>query len=63
MVVQHLMSEETARIKCRDLVKKIAVYKSRLAVSYTQLTYLDANGRGPLANGYFSIEVVQSIIC
>ena len=33
VVVQHLMSEETARIKCRDLVKKIAVYKSRLAVS------------------------------
>ena len=33
VIVQHLMSEETARIKCRDLVKKIAVYKNRLAVS------------------------------
>ena len=33
VVVQHLMSEEMARIKCHDLVKKIAVYKSRLAVS------------------------------
>lgn len=33
VVVRHLMSEETARIKCHDLVKKIAVYKNRLAVS------------------------------
>lgn len=32
VVVQHLTSDETARIKCRDLVKKIAVYNNRLAI-------------------------------
>jgi len=32
VIVQHLMSEQKVRIKCRDYVKKIAVYKDRLAV-------------------------------
>ena len=33
VMVQHMITNETVRLKCRDLVKKIAVYKSRLAVS------------------------------
>ncbi|KAA0187203.1 Intraflagellar transport protein [Fasciolopsis buskii] len=32
VIVQHLVTEQKARIKCRDYVKKIAVYKSRLAI-------------------------------
>lgn len=32
VVVQHLLSEEKVHLKCRDMVKKIAVYKNRLAV-------------------------------
>ena len=32
VVVQHLISNETVTIKCRDLVKKIAIYKNRLAI-------------------------------
>jgi intraflagellar transport protein 122 len=32
VIVQHLMSEQKVRIKCRDYVKKIAVYHDRLAV-------------------------------
>eukprot|EP01135_Chromosphaera_perkinsii_P010267 Nk52_evm9s2085 gene=Nk52_evmTU9s2085 len=32
VIIQNLVSEQRARIKCRDLVKKIAVYKDRLAV-------------------------------
>jgi intraflagellar transport protein 122 len=32
VVVKHLLTEQKVRIKCRDLVKKIAIYKSRLAV-------------------------------
>ena len=35
VVVQHLVSNETMTIKCRDLVKKIAVYKNRLAVRFS----------------------------
>ena len=32
VVVQHLLSNEVTRIKCRDLVKRIAIYRNRLAV-------------------------------
>ena len=33
VVVQHLISDSMVRIKCREMIKKIAVYKNRLAVS------------------------------
>eukprot|EP01116_Phalansterium_solitarium_P016577 TRINITY_DN3872_c0_g3_i3.p1 TRINITY_DN3872_c0_g3~~TRINITY_DN3872_c0_g3_i3.p1 ORF type:complete len:1186 (+),score=383.77 TRINITY_DN3872_c0_g3_i3:201-3758(+) len=32
VIVQHLTTEQKVRIKCRDYVKKIAIYKDRLAV-------------------------------
>ncbi|KAG8240368.1 hypothetical protein J437_LFUL002509, partial [Ladona fulva] len=32
VIIQHLLTEQKVRIKCRDLVKKIAIYKHRLAV-------------------------------
>jgi intraflagellar transport protein 122 len=32
VIVQHLITEQKVRIKCRDYVKKIAVYRDRLAV-------------------------------
>eukprot|EP00656_Telonema_subtile_P040691 TRINITY_DN4577_c0_g1_i1.p1 TRINITY_DN4577_c0_g1~~TRINITY_DN4577_c0_g1_i1.p1 ORF type:complete len:1218 (-),score=334.96 TRINITY_DN4577_c0_g1_i1:117-3770(-) len=32
VIIQHLMTEQKARIKCKEYVKKIAVYKNRLAV-------------------------------
>jgi len=33
VVVQQLVSHKTTRIRCHDLVKKIAIYKNKLAVS------------------------------
>ena len=41
VVVQNLLSEEVTRIKCRDLVKRIAIYKNKLAVrtATTQLSF------------------------
>lgn len=33
VIIQHLLTEQKVRIKCRDLIKKIAIYKHRLAVS------------------------------
>lgn len=33
VIVQHLITNEKVRIKCREWVKKIAVYTHRLAVS------------------------------
>ncbi|RXG56418.1 Intraflagellar transport protein [Armadillidium vulgare] len=32
VIIQHLITDQKVRIKCRDLVKKIAIYKHRLAV-------------------------------
>ncbi|XP_014288077.1 intraflagellar transport protein 122 homolog isoform X2 [Halyomorpha halys] len=32
VIVQHLLTNQKVKIKCRDLVKKIAIYKNRLAV-------------------------------
>eukprot|EP00357_Protocruzia_adherens_P030527 CAMPEP_0114984012 /NCGR_PEP_ID=MMETSP0216-20121206/7032_1 /TAXON_ID=223996 /ORGANISM="Protocruzia adherens, Strain Boccale" /LENGTH=1227 /DNA_ID=CAMNT_0002346085 /DNA_START=54 /DNA_END=3737 /DNA_ORIENTATION=- len=32
VIIQHLVTEQKVRIKCRDYVKKIALYKDRLAV-------------------------------
>jgi len=34
VVVHHLLTEEKVRICCRDLIKKIAIYKNRLAVRF-----------------------------
>jgi intraflagellar transport protein 122 len=33
VVVQNLVNNNKVRIKCRDLITKIAIYKDRLAVS------------------------------
>eukprot|EP00731_Ephydatia_muelleri_P000623 Em0001g623a len=35
VMVQHLFTDEKVKIKCRDHIKKIAVYKNRLAVQLT----------------------------
>ncbi|VDD75566.1 unnamed protein product [Mesocestoides corti] len=32
VIIQHLVTEQKARIKCRDVVKKIAIFKNRLAI-------------------------------
>ncbi|GBF97536.1 hypothetical protein Rsub_10459 [Raphidocelis subcapitata] len=32
VIIQHLVTEQKVRIKCRDLVKKVAVYRGRVAV-------------------------------
>ncbi|KAF6022707.1 IFT122 [Bugula neritina] len=32
VIIQHLVTEQKVRIRCRDLVKKIAIYRNRLAV-------------------------------
>lgn len=32
VIIQHLVTETRVKIRCRDLIKKIAIYKERLAV-------------------------------
>ena len=40
VIIQHLITKEKVRIKCRDYVKKIAVYKDRLAVQLPDRTII-----------------------
>ena len=35
VVVQHLISDRKVRIKCRDLVRSLAIYRNKLAVQLT----------------------------
>ena len=32
VIIQHLVTETRVKIRCRDFIKKIAIYKDRLAV-------------------------------
>jgi len=34
VIIQHLVTEQKVRIRCKDYVKKIAVYRDRLAFSF-----------------------------
>ena len=43
VVIQHLLTDEVIRIKWRDLVKKIAIYRNRLAVSHEILHRMNLN--------------------
>lgn len=40
VIVQHLVTEQRVRIRCRDYVKKIAVFNGRLAVQLNKKVYL-----------------------
>uniref|UniRef100_A0A1A9X527 Intraflagellar transport protein 122 homolog n=1 Tax=Glossina brevipalpis TaxID=37001 RepID=A0A1A9X527_9MUSC len=40
IIIQHLISGQKVRIKCRDLVQKIAIYKQRLAVQLPERVVL-----------------------
>lgn len=45
VIIQHLITEQKVRIKCRDLIKKIAIYTDRLAVSNFNVNNLYAFSR------------------
>ena len=49
VIIQHLLTDQKVRIKCRDLVKKIAIYKHRLAVQRAEV--VTAHDRGLGARG------------
>ncbi len=53
VIIQHLLTDEKVRIKCRDLVKKIAIYKHRLAVQLAEriVVYELYSGADPQSGG------------
>ena len=40
IVVQHLVTDQKTRIKCKDLVQKVSIYKNRLAVQMPEKIYV-----------------------
>ena len=36
VIIQHLVTETRVKIRCRDYIKKIAIYKDRLAVQLNE---------------------------
>jgi len=53
VIIQHLITEQKVRIRCRDLVKKIAIYRNRLAVSVLSL-FCHINSRSSTIAGIFN---------
>lgn len=57
VIVQHLMTEQKVRIKTRDCVKKLSVYRDRLAVQLSDRIIIyelanDGNGAGGGGGSY-----------
>ncbi|XP_033066730.1 intraflagellar transport protein 122 homolog isoform X1 [Trachypithecus francoisi] len=40
VIVQHLITEQKVRIKCKELVKKIAIYRNRLAIQLPEKIFI-----------------------
>ncbi|KAK7884869.1 hypothetical protein WMY93_027992 [Mugilogobius chulae] len=40
VIVQHLITEQKVRIRCRELVKKIAIYRNRLAIQLPEKIFI-----------------------
>ncbi|KAF6768044.1 Intraflagellar transport protein [Paragonimus kellicotti] len=65
VVVQHLSTQQKARIKCRDYVKKIAVYKNRLAIQLSdKILIYEPSTEDPTDMHYRVREkLIQNIEC
>ncbi|WZN66107.1 intraflagellar transport protein 122 [Chloropicon roscoffensis] len=66
VVVQNLLSEQKVRIKCRDCVKLIAMYKNRLAVQLTDRVIIyeveNARDSGNMSYRVFT-KIPQKLDC
>ncbi|XRB06728.1 intraflagellar transport protein 122 [Pycnococcus provasolii] len=60
VIIQHLITEQKVRIKCRDYVKKIAVYRDRLAVQLPDRIIIYEVHRERDASGKVGSSSVQS---
>ena len=61
VVVQHLLTEQKVRIKCKEYIKKIAVYRDRLAVQLPEkvLIYEIGNTQDSDSMHYTIIQRIQ----
>ena len=65
VIIQHLLTEQKVRIKCRDLVKKIAIYKHRLAVQLAERIVIYELYSGDLADMHYRVKekINQKVDC
>jgi intraflagellar transport protein 122 len=65
VVVQHLTTEQKVRIKCRDYIKKIGVYKNRLVVQLPDRILIYEVGSEDAADMHYRLreKIVQSGEC
>jgi len=48
IVIQHLVTDQKVRIKCKELVKKVSIYKDKLAVQLTDKILIYAEDKNDL---------------
>lgn len=65
VIIQNLTTEQKARIKCRDYVKKIAIYRERLAVQLPNMILVyeltpseDGAGAGNSGMQYYRLNLL-----
>ncbi|XP_013786897.1 intraflagellar transport protein 122 homolog [Limulus polyphemus] len=65
VIIQHLITEEKVRIKCRDLVKKLAVYKHRLAVQLPERIVVYELTKGDSNDMHYKVKekINQKVEC
>ena len=66
VVVQHLLTEQVVKIKCRDMVKRVAIYKQRLAVLLAeQLIVYELVGDDPSSDMEYKVKdrIVRKFDC
>lgn len=56
IVVQHLFTDRKVRIKCRDLVKKLALYKNKLAVQVSDKVFIYESNSEDLNDIHFRLK-------
>ncbi|CAH8492943.1 unnamed protein product [Schistosoma mattheei] len=65
VVVQHLVTEQKARIKCRDYVKKISLFKNLLAIQLSEKILIYESSSDDMKDMHYRIcaKLLQQIHC
>jgi len=56
IVVQHLITDRKVRIKCRDLVQKLALYRNKLAVQVSDKVFIYESNIDDLTDIHFRLK-------
>ncbi|XP_065343413.1 intraflagellar transport protein 122 homolog [Cloeon dipterum] len=65
VIIQHLLTEQKVRIKCRELIKKIAIYKHRLAVQLPERIIIYELYAGDSSGMHYRVKekINQKLVC